>query len=119
MCNLYSHVKGPKAIRDIAKAMGGDWLDSVGNLVPQPATFPIPWRLSCVTVRKEDANWSRYDGASRSRSRNRVKRKSLDTRPTSASRSGSNGCHGWKPVTAASCQPQAFRNTISAPRLRP
>ena len=28
MCNLYSHVKGPKAIRDLADAMGGDWLDS-------------------------------------------------------------------------------------------
>ena len=23
MCNLYSHTKGPKAIRDLAKAMGG------------------------------------------------------------------------------------------------
>jgi putative SOS response-associated peptidase YedK len=40
MCNLYSHVKGPKAIRDLADAMGGDWLDSVGNLEPQPAIFP-------------------------------------------------------------------------------
>lgn len=40
MCNLYSHVKGPKAIKDIANAMGGDWLDSVGNLEPQPAIFP-------------------------------------------------------------------------------
>jgi hypothetical protein len=26
MCNLYSHTKGPKAIRDMANAMGGDWL---------------------------------------------------------------------------------------------
>jgi hypothetical protein len=40
MCNLYSHVKGPKAIRDLADAMGGDWLDSVGNLEPQPAIIP-------------------------------------------------------------------------------
>jgi hypothetical protein len=32
MCNLYSHVNGPKAIRDLADAMGGDWLDSAGNL---------------------------------------------------------------------------------------
>jgi putative SOS response-associated peptidase YedK len=40
MCNLYSHVKGPKAIRDIAKAMGGGWLDSTGNLEPQPSIFP-------------------------------------------------------------------------------
>jgi putative SOS response-associated peptidase YedK len=40
MCNLYSHVKGPKAIRDLANAMGGDWLDSVGNLEPQPSIFP-------------------------------------------------------------------------------
>ncbi|MES2291788.1 MAG: SOS response-associated peptidase family protein [Pseudomonadota bacterium] len=40
MCNLYSHVKGPKAIRDLANAMGGPWRDSVGNLEPQPAIFP-------------------------------------------------------------------------------
>ncbi len=38
MCNLYSHVKGPKAIRDIANA--GDWLDSAGHLEPQPGIFP-------------------------------------------------------------------------------
>jgi hypothetical protein len=31
MCNLYSHTKGPKAIRDIANAMGGDWLDKAGG----------------------------------------------------------------------------------------
>ena len=35
MCNLYSHVKGPKAIRDLANAMGGEWLDNAGNLEPQ------------------------------------------------------------------------------------
>lgn len=40
MCNLYSHTKGPKAIRDLANAMGGDWLDNAGNLEPQPAIFP-------------------------------------------------------------------------------
>lgn len=40
MCNLYSHVKGPKAIRDLANAMGGDWLDNAGNLEPQPSIFP-------------------------------------------------------------------------------
>jgi hypothetical protein len=40
MCNLYSHVKGPKAIRDLANAMGGDWLDGAGNLEPQPAIIP-------------------------------------------------------------------------------
>jgi hypothetical protein len=39
MCNLYRSTKGPKAIRDIANAMGGDWRDSVGNLEPQPANF--------------------------------------------------------------------------------
>ena len=27
MCNLYSHTKGPKANRDLANAMGGDWRD--------------------------------------------------------------------------------------------
>jgi hypothetical protein len=31
MCNLDSHVKGPKAIRDFANAMGGDWLDSTAT----------------------------------------------------------------------------------------
>jgi putative SOS response-associated peptidase YedK len=40
MCNLYSHTKGPKAIRDLAKKMGGGWLDSTGNLEPQPSIFP-------------------------------------------------------------------------------
>jgi len=40
MCNLYSHTKGPKAIRDLANAMGGDWLDNAGNLPPQPGIFP-------------------------------------------------------------------------------
>ncbi len=40
MCNLYSHTKGPKAIRDLAKAMGGDWKDNSGNLEPQPSIFP-------------------------------------------------------------------------------
>ena len=40
MCNLYSHTKGSKAIRDIANAMGGDWLDNAGNLEPQTAIFP-------------------------------------------------------------------------------
>jgi putative SOS response-associated peptidase YedK len=40
MCNLYSHTKGPKAIRDLANAMGGDWLDNSGNLEQEPAIFP-------------------------------------------------------------------------------
>ncbi len=40
MCNLYSHTKGPKAIRDIANTMGGDWLDFTGNLAPQPSIYP-------------------------------------------------------------------------------
>ena len=40
MCNLYSHVKGPKVIRDLANAMGGDWLENAGNLEPQPSIFP-------------------------------------------------------------------------------
>ena len=40
MCNLYSHTKGPKAIRDVANAMGGDWLDLTGNLAPQPSIYP-------------------------------------------------------------------------------
>ena len=40
MRNLYSHTKGPKAIRDLAKAMGGGWLDSTGKLEPQPSIFP-------------------------------------------------------------------------------
>ena len=40
MCNLYSHTKGPKAIRDLAKAMGADWKDSTGNLEPQPSIYP-------------------------------------------------------------------------------
>jgi putative SOS response-associated peptidase YedK len=40
MCNLYSHTKDPKAIRDLANATGGDWLDNAGNLEPQPAIFP-------------------------------------------------------------------------------
>jgi putative SOS response-associated peptidase YedK len=40
MCNLYAHTKGPKATRDLANAMGGDWHDSVRNLEPQPAIFP-------------------------------------------------------------------------------
>lgn len=40
MCNLYSHTKGQKAIRDIANAMGGDWLDSAGNLEAQAGIFP-------------------------------------------------------------------------------
>ena len=42
MCNLYSHTKGPKTIRDIANAMGVGvgWLDLTGNLEPQPAIFP-------------------------------------------------------------------------------
>ena len=40
MCNLYSLTRGPKAIRDIANAMGGDWLDNAGNLQPQAGIFP-------------------------------------------------------------------------------
>ena len=40
MCNLYSHTKGPKAIRDLAKAMGGEWKESAGNLEPQPSIYP-------------------------------------------------------------------------------
>jgi putative SOS response-associated peptidase YedK len=40
MCNRYSHTKGPMAIGAIAIAMGGDWLDSLGNLEPQPSIFP-------------------------------------------------------------------------------
>lgn len=40
MCNLYSHTKGPKAIRDLVKSLGGDWLDNAGNLEPQPGIFP-------------------------------------------------------------------------------
>ena len=45
MCNLYSHTKGPKAIRDLAKAMGGGWLDSAGTLEPQPSIFPAQLAL--------------------------------------------------------------------------
>lgn len=40
MCNLYSQTKGPKAIRDLVKAMTGDWRDTTGNLEPQPSIFP-------------------------------------------------------------------------------
>ncbi len=40
MCNLYSHTKDPAAIRDLAKAMGGDWLDSACKLEPRPSIFP-------------------------------------------------------------------------------
>jgi len=36
MCNLYSITKGPKAIRDIARAMR----DKTGNLEPLPGVFP-------------------------------------------------------------------------------
>jgi putative SOS response-associated peptidase YedK len=36
MCNLYSHVKGPKAIIDATRAM----MDRTGNLPPQPGIFP-------------------------------------------------------------------------------
>ena len=32
--------KGPKAIRDLAKAMGADWRDETGNLEPLPGIFP-------------------------------------------------------------------------------
>jgi putative SOS response-associated peptidase YedK len=39
MCNLYSRTKRPKAVRELAKAMGGDWKDSMGNLEPQPSIF--------------------------------------------------------------------------------
>ncbi len=39
MCNLYSHTKGPKAIRDLVKGIG-DWADNTGNLEPQPGIFP-------------------------------------------------------------------------------
>ncbi len=34
MCNLYSHTKGPKAIRDMVKGIG-DWTDNAGNLEPK------------------------------------------------------------------------------------
>ena len=40
VCNLYSHTKGPKAIRELAKAMSGEWRNSTGNLEPQPSIFP-------------------------------------------------------------------------------
>lgn len=40
MCNLYSHTRPQQAVRDLADAMGGDWLDNAGNLPPQPAIFP-------------------------------------------------------------------------------
>ena len=39
MCNLYSHTKGPKAIRDLVKGLG-DWGDRAGNLPPQSAIYP-------------------------------------------------------------------------------
>jgi hypothetical protein len=31
--NLYSHTKGPKAIRDLANAMGSPWQDNAGNFL--------------------------------------------------------------------------------------
>lgn len=40
MCNLYNHTKVPKAVRAIANAKGGAWLDLTGNLEPQPSIFP-------------------------------------------------------------------------------
>jgi hypothetical protein len=39
MCNLYSHTKGPKAIRDLAKVMAGEWRESTGNREPQSQAF--------------------------------------------------------------------------------
>lgn len=36
MCNLYSLTKGPQAIRELAKAMGGN----VGNMEPLPGIYP-------------------------------------------------------------------------------
>jgi hypothetical protein len=46
VCNLYSHVKGPKAIRDLANAMGGDWLDS-GKGRQSRDQFTIPLKCKC------------------------------------------------------------------------
>ena len=40
MCNLYSVTKSQQAIRDLAKAMSGEWRNSTGNLEPQPSIFP-------------------------------------------------------------------------------
>jgi putative SOS response-associated peptidase YedK len=40
MCNLYSMTKGPQAIRELARAMTGDWRDETGNLEPLPGIFP-------------------------------------------------------------------------------
>ena len=36
MCNLYSHTKGPQAIRELVRAM----VQYTGNLPPQPSIFP-------------------------------------------------------------------------------
>ena len=36
MCNLYSIIKGPQAIRDVARA----FRDTTGNLPPLPGVFP-------------------------------------------------------------------------------
>jgi putative SOS response-associated peptidase YedK len=36
MCDLYSHTKGPQAIRELTRAME----DRTGNLPPQPSIFP-------------------------------------------------------------------------------
>jgi hypothetical protein len=44
MCNLYSHTKGPKAIRDLAKAMSADWTDSAGK--PRTPTRDLSRRYS-------------------------------------------------------------------------
>ena len=57
MCNLYSHTRPQQAVRDLAEAMGGDWLDSAGNLPPQPAIFPD----TSGAGRSEDENWQRID----------------------------------------------------------
>jgi putative SOS response-associated peptidase YedK len=119
VCNLYSHVKGPKAIRDLANAMGSDWLDSAGNLEPQPAIFPDAVAAVVRSRPEGDRELIKMRRGFPIPEPKPDEKKKSATGPTFAIRIGAIGFPGWKPGTAASCRPAVFPNTIGAPRRRP
>jgi len=86
MCNLYSHTKGPAAIRAIV----GEMFNFAGNLAPQPAIFPdavAPIVRTAATGERElaTARWGMpsskkalFDAASARADKLRAKGKEFD-----------------------------------------
>ena len=105
VCNLYSHTKGPKAIRELAKAMRASGAILRAILSLNRPYFPTSLRRSCARQEMVAANLSRCVGDSRSRQPAKAKKPARAMSPMFATREAVGGSRGWSNlITAAWCR---------------